>query len=405
MIKQHMELSDIPPKIACSIHYLGLSLLFFSLAACQTAPPVEGPAVEPGSITEAAEAIEKETAQKGGLPLRQRLREIIKLLETGQEADAHNKLKGVLADYPNNKRANYLLEQINTDPEELLGKEYFSYKLESGDSLSVIAKRFLGDPLRFYALAKYNDIDNPKAVTTGQTIKVPGTIAPAEPPAHQPTAPVEEEIPPSAAPATEVKEEEQIAAIHNNAMQLAEAGNYAQAIAHLESGLMEFPDDTTGNSLLVHYYAIHAQDLSNSGNNQTAYKTLEKAALIAPENREIAQLITQIKKRLTAEEHYQSGKDYLAAGDLEKSYDAFSQALALYPDYQDAKEQLETLRSALIASLHKKAMTKYREQQLDQAIELWNKILKIDPSHLNAQVYRSQAQDLKMRIEKFEQKE
>ena len=74
-------------------------------------------------------------------------------LQHGDGAKAKPLLQQVLVLEPNHKFAPGLLSQIDANPVEMLGKENFSYTVQPGDTLSLIAKRFLGDPFKFYILA------------------------------------------------------------------------------------------------------------------------------------------------------------------------------------------------------------------------------------------------------------
>jgi len=49
-----------------------------------------------------------------------------------------------------------------------------------------LAGRFLGDPLLFYALARYNGLRSPESLSAGQVLRIPGTPK-AKP--TRPTAP------------------------------------------------------------------------------------------------------------------------------------------------------------------------------------------------------------------------
>jgi len=73
-----------------------------------------------------------------------------------------------------------------------------SYKVKSGDSLSVIAQRELGHASLWPAIAKLNNISAPYTIYVGQTIMLPDTLpsspsssnAPAPAPGpHTPAAP------------------------------------------------------------------------------------------------------------------------------------------------------------------------------------------------------------------------
>jgi tetratricopeptide (TPR) repeat protein len=134
----------------------------------------------------------------------------VEFLEAGQEELAEAELKKVLQSDPNQRLANSLMRQIKDDPISILGRESFAYRVQPGESLSSIAKRFINnDPYSFYALARYNKITVPKSLAGGQVIRVPGRgpalQAPAAPPVPPPpvvaTTPPLPQPPPPTAPA------------------------------------------------------------------------------------------------------------------------------------------------------------------------------------------------------------
>lgn len=63
--------------------------------------------------------------------------------------------------------ADYILENGPT-------KEYKTYVVKAGESLSSIAAKLLGDPMRWQEIFKINSqISNPNVLSVGQTINVP----------------------------------------------------------------------------------------------------------------------------------------------------------------------------------------------------------------------------------------
>lgn len=113
-------------------------------------------------------------------------------LQAGQEEQAQAELKAVLQTDPGNKLALSLMRQINEDPMSMLGRDFFNYKVQPGESLSAIAKKYMGDLHLFYALARYNGIKVPRTLAGGQMIKVPGkapTPSSLPPPPPPPPAP------------------------------------------------------------------------------------------------------------------------------------------------------------------------------------------------------------------------
>lgn len=161
-------------------------------------PPVEPapppPAVEP--VSAPATPASAQQAQRLALSA-------IEMLELGHEDQATAELQRALQADANNRLAQSLLRQIQTDPQALLGRESFSYRVEPGESLSRIAGRFLKDVHLFYALARYNDIRVPRQLQGGQVIRIPGRAPVAGPspvPAVSVPAPVAAPASPTAAP-------------------------------------------------------------------------------------------------------------------------------------------------------------------------------------------------------------
>ena len=123
-----------------------------------------------------------ETPRSGQWP--QRLRDVIADLNRGDAPAARRKLTQMLRRQPGDTVALQLLAQIDTDPRTLLGRESYSYTLRPGETLSTVAQRALGNPMLFYALARYNNVAVPSSVAPGQTIQVPGRRPAAATPAR-----------------------------------------------------------------------------------------------------------------------------------------------------------------------------------------------------------------------------
>lgn len=115
------------------------------------------------------------------LPPAARLKRAVEFLGQGQEAHAKAELVQLLEDDPGNGIGRGLLRQIETDPKVMLGEKNYEYRVKPGETLSVLADRFLGDPLLFYALARYNHVVSPDAMEAGQILLIPGTPKKAAP--------------------------------------------------------------------------------------------------------------------------------------------------------------------------------------------------------------------------------
>jgi LysM repeat protein len=141
---------------------------------------------------------------------------VVELLEQGQEDQAAALLDRVLKQEPNHRLAGSFIRQIREDPQVMLGREYFTYTVQSGDTLSRIAQRFLRDVYLFYGLARYNGIKVPRQLASGQQIRVPGKAPPLAPAPSPPQPP--SPSPPVAQPAVDPKaaERERAAAVQRH---------------------------------------------------------------------------------------------------------------------------------------------------------------------------------------------
>jgi tetratricopeptide (TPR) repeat protein len=88
-------------------------------------------------------------------------------------------------------------------------------------------------------------------------------------------------------------------------------------------------------------------------------------------------------------------------GHHEQALSRLDQALTLDPRLPSGGGTAAALRKQLLASYHERAIVLYRDQKLDQAIALWDRLLSIDPGYEPAQVYRARARELKRRLKQL----
>jgi hypothetical protein len=181
-MNDHRQLLSSNPARSAAIVLLALAL-----AGCGT--------MRRGGVTPPSGQAPQEDGNWRG---RDRIRDVIAALNRGDAASARRGLTAVLRRQPNDGVARQLLEQIDRDPRELLGAENYSYTLREGETLPTVAQRALGNPMMFYALARYNNIAVPSSVGPGQTILIPGRRpAPPQQPRPEPRP-----APPRPGPAT-----------------------------------------------------------------------------------------------------------------------------------------------------------------------------------------------------------
>lgn len=218
---------------------LAVALLAFTLAGCGVTTPRLG---APGT----APAPQQDASWRG----REQVRDAIADLNRGDARSARRRLTAVLRRQPGDGIARQLLAEIDSDPRQLLGTESYSYTMRPGETLSTVAERALGNPMLFYALARYNNIAVPASVVPGQIILVPGH-RPASPPppprVSRPTPPHSEPAPaPEAVPVRPVPRSgnpAQAARLRGQGLAAMSAGAIDRAVALLRQALALDPDN------------------------------------------------------------------------------------------------------------------------------------------------------------------
>ncbi len=156
-------------QLYAAVALLGVSVLLWG---CQSAPSPEPEPTPPETPTEEVVA-EPEI----NLPPAEALRTAIALLQEGDAAGARLHLQSYIREVPDSRMARNLLAQIDTPINEYFPAEHFNVKLARGETLSSLARAYLGDALAFHALARYNGISKPAQVIVGQSIRIPQTEA------------------------------------------------------------------------------------------------------------------------------------------------------------------------------------------------------------------------------------
>ncbi|MCX7514071.1 LysM peptidoglycan-binding domain-containing protein [Frateuria hangzhouensis] len=91
----------------------------------------------------------------------------------------------------------------------------------------------------------------------------------------------------------------------------------------------------------------------------------------------------------------------LQKGQRSEALQRMDQALDVDPRLPPANADARALRKQLVSVYHQRAIVLYRDQQLDQAISLWNRVLAIQPDFEPATVYRARALELKQRLKQY----
>lgn len=292
-------------------------------------------------------------------------KQILKLLETGQPDRAKAALKTYLASYPNSALAKRLYAQLTESPETRYGHEHFKYKIKRGDTLGVLAQRYLGSSMEFYGLARYNGILDPRKIQVGQHIKIPA----------------------GASNATKLLKQ---------ARELFKTRQWFEALQLLVSIPKSDSKFSESRTLVQNGLEHLIESLTSSETKQRVSKQLEQLSVTAGP---YSDLVTDQKDRLKSQVLIEQSQESLAAQNLELAYDLF---LQVEERVNRQNPSYKNLSEALSEALHREAVVQFRNQHLEHAIALWDKVLRISPSHQSAKQYRDRAVKLNSQLKQLQ---
>jgi tetratricopeptide (TPR) repeat protein len=358
------------------VRKLLLVALVVALAGCQSAKPA--PAASPAPPPVVAEPAPAEPAApqyvaEPGLKPQQRIERAVKLLEKGETGQARAELEAYLAAIPNSKVAQDLVRQIDVPSSEYYPATSREVTLGAGDSFSVLAQKYLGSYYQFYALAKYNGVAVPRDISAGRKIRIPLTPharqvfeAPAEAaPAASAEAPAE------AAPDTATPAPSAAPAGWTLVSTLIAENKYEAAAQEIERSSRLDALTREQRQLGVSAYRNSAEALASRDPSRASARLLQAGKWLATDHSDMAAL------------------------------DVLQRSAALDPGNAAAQKAYTDFRTNLADTYHKEASAAFRQQDLDRAIALWEKVLTIDPNHKFAQANLNQARELKAKLEKL----
>jgi hypothetical protein len=184
---------------------------------------------------------------------------------TGRPVEARKQLIKVLKQEPGDAIARKLIDQIDKDPRMLLGSKNFPYVLKEADSFSQLAQTYLGDPMLFYALARYNGIVASGDIPVGRSILIPGSppvVRKPPPPATvskpEPKSVDVERVTPPATRPTRVTNPARGAQLRGQALAALNGGAIHRAVALLRQALIADPNSAVIKSDLDRATRIQA---------------------------------------------------------------------------------------------------------------------------------------------------
>ncbi|PKI02963.1 LysM peptidoglycan-binding domain-containing protein [Glaciecola sp. 33A] len=340
-----------------------------------------------------------------GLTARQRFSSALEKLENGEEGPALAELEAYLIEVPSSNSARSLVEQISTDSSQYFPSEHFNVNLTSGVSLSTLAKKYLGSPLKFYALAKYNNISNPSRVNIGQEIKIPLTqLAQAQ-------RDKDNSLELETLAETNEQSFDELAMREKSSDALddtSDSVDLPENVSVLADVIPIAPKETAESILNDLQDLIQNNDFTVAIEKLTRLKTFgqfntlgRELAIAAYTGR--AKEIAETDNLLAATYYAQVGQLKLLEEETFAAFENFRMATDLDENNDQAMEEMLVLQKEIADKYHREASSAFRRQELDLAIEKWDMVLTVNPNHSSAKLYRVQALELKEKLDNINQ--
>lgn len=270
-------------------------------------------------------------------------------------------------------------------------EKLYIYTVRPGDTLGTISQKYLGTSERYTELLQLNKMDQNDAIYVGQKLKLPtrGLTIPEEGNVvTTQTSSLNEQT----------KNTESENKKYNELESLLEKQHYNQAI-QWTLGHEDLSTDPVLQDKLV--TAAMAQSSQYQRQQQTADAETLLSGIInnAPISANHKNNLQRELSRLGAEDGLLAAKRYADQSEFDRSYGI------LLDSWQKVGKPLEenilftTTRNKVSEHYHQKALRHYRNQELDQALGYWEKILDLNPNDDLALVYQDRVKALQNKLE------
>lgn len=314
---------------------------------------------------------------------------------SGDPANARREFLTTLRLSPDHSHAwHYLKKRLHST-------EQTEYVVRRGDSFSKIAKKMYGDPGKAYILAYFNDLNPEKPLLIDTVLRLPalGSGILRQPPESD--------------------------SLLEQAEKDLEAGHYDQVIAATAEIQKEVPDHPKARSLADRAYWLKARELIGKKRCLDAIAALKQ---MSADSKDRSAAIRQARKCISKQdlsEKLQTARDHMKKKSYSGAIHMTEEILALDPDNQEARQlcnagqyalgmqlleqdenalaiqilgevdkefkDIKELMAQARGRLNTQAETLYRngvkhfiDEELEKAIECWQKALAINPMHVKA---------------------
>ena len=277
----------------------------------------------------------------------QHYQEAVRLQKEGRYDLAHQQLLTALRLWPEHAEALALL----TERRRLPATGYVVHKVEPGESLSQIAKKYYGDYRKFSIIAEYNQLADAAKIFLGQELKMPMMAQLAPPEDRQGPTGLSTECPPEALASQaeqepDLAEVDQAAIYREQGIELFKNGDYEDAIVEFIKVLGAYPgDEVSADYCYQAYFQVavkHFQDKDYLGAMDRFNRSLDY-------RRDCRQCHAYIKESefLFKEMHYKNGMQYYGREQLLEAIKEWEQVQTVDPTYKKVDTLIKKAQAIL----------------------------------------------------------
>lgn len=222
----------------------------------------------------------------------------------------------------------------------------------------------------------------------------------------------------------EVRDKELLALINehiDSGVEFLTKGDYERAISEWNKVLELDPTNRTANEYLVKTKALLTEEISKLTGEARQLESQQKFGEALTKWKEVLQLdkensealrgVERITKKIEEVHHINLGFQYFANNEFDKAAVEFKAALALNPENKSAAEYLrrsvgrksllEIAGNKEVWSLYLKGIEHFTNGEYEEAIKVWEEVLKLDPGNENA---IRNIEEAKLRLKKASEK-
>lgn len=261
------------------------------------------------------------------------------------------------------------------------------YTVRSGDTLGSIAKKMLGSAQRYLEIAELNDLEPQAPIYVGQQLQLPskGLIL----------------VKPKASSQTTSKPSQSPSEVESQPTEmdsLISEQRYYEAIEHARG-----QEDLSDNNELQEKLIIATQNQVRLYRQEGLTGEAEELLQVLIDDSRLSESSQQILlsnlAALNVEQDLAEAKQLADQQAFDKSYDILLSAWQVSGTRLESNALFTGTRNKVSEHYHQKALRLYRNQELDEALLYWDKILAINPSDDLALVYKDRVKSLKERLD------